>query len=516
MPSTCQAVRAKTVAGMLALVIQLVLGEIEAQEIAPPPSRLPAVAMPVPAPEDKPLPINLPTALQLANARPIDVALAAERIREAAARLKRANVLWLPSVYMGPDYFRHDGVLQDAAGNIINTRKQTFEVGIGPFAVFAVTDAIFEPLAARQVIQARQAGLQAAQNNSWLRVAESYFNVQQARGELAGAEDAVRRAEELVGRAEKLAPGLALPVETLRARTDLAERREDVEIARERWHVASAELVRLLRLEPSVLLEPLEPPHLLVTLVSPDRPVDELIPVALHNRPELAAQQALVEATLQRMRQEKLRPLIPSVWLRGASTNPAAPLAAGYFGGGIIGTPSKFGGRSDVDIELLWEVQNLGFGNRARVHERKSEHEQSLLELLRIQDQVAADVVQAHAQVKTAANRAQVAEAGLADAVESANKNFEGLGQTVRAGNLLLLLIRPQEAVAAVQSLSRAYTRYFTYVADYNRAQFRLYRALGYPAQAADLTQEPCPSPIDQPLAPPNDAGPRPVTHHGT
>ena len=36
--------------------------------------------------------------------------------------------------------------------------------------------------------------------------------------------------------------------------------------------------------------------------------------------------------------------------------------------------------------------------------------------------------------------------------------------------------------MAALQQLARAYDNYFTSVNDYNRAQFRLYRALGYPA----------------------------------
>jgi hypothetical protein len=36
--------------------------------------------------------------------------------------------------------------------------------------------------------------------------------------------------------------------------------------------------------------------------------------------------------------------------------------------------------------------------------------------------------------------------------------------------------------VAAVQALDQAYRDYFGAVADANRAQFRLYRALGHPA----------------------------------
>src|SRR5207253_7417124 len=191
---------------------------------SPPPTPVPA---PAPDPCDKPLPINLPTALQLANVRPIDIALASERIRLAVAQLDRAQVLWLPTVYLGVDYFRHDGQIQSVEGNVFGTSKSSFMVGAGPFAVFAITDAIFAPLAERQVVRARDAALQTARNDSLQGVAEAYFNVQQARGELAGAVDAVRRTEEVVRRSEKLAAGgegILADVDVVRARTEFARR----------------------------------------------------------------------------------------------------------------------------------------------------------------------------------------------------------------------------------------------------------------------------------------------------
>lgn len=442
------------------------------------------VAAPAPSQGEKTLPINLPSALQLANVRPIDVAVATERIRLAAAELERARVLWLPTIQLGTDYFRHDGRIQNVEGRLFDTSRSTFMVGAAPIAVFGITDAIFAPLSARQVRGARESDLQAALNNSLLAVAETYFNVQQARGELGGAEDALRRATELSRRADELAPGLLPQVEAVRVRTELSRRRQAVHAARERWRVASAELVRILRLDASALLEPLEPPHLQVTLVGLDKPVDDLIPVGLLNRPELASQQALVQATLERLRAERLRPVVPSVLLRGAATNPAGTLAGGVFGGGNNASMGNFAARGDFDIQVLWELQNLGFGNRARVEERRGEHRIAHLELFRTQDRVAAEVAQALAQAQSAAARAGEAEVGLRDAIDSAEKNFEGLGQTKRlSGNLLTLVIRPQEAVAAIQALSQAYADYYGSVNDYNRAQFRLYRALGQPAQ---------------------------------
>src|SRR5262249_41709907 len=156
-------------------------------------------------------------------------------------------------------------------------------------------------------------------------------------------------------------------------------------------------------LEPAALLEPLEPPFLEVSLVPPGHTVDELISLALTQRPELAAQQALVQATLRRLRQEKIRPLVPSVLLRGASTPVTGTLGAGVFAGGKNSSIADPGARLDLDLQFIWELRNLGFGNHALINERRAEHDLSILELFRTQDRVAAEVAQAYAQLVSAA-----------------------------------------------------------------------------------------------------------------
>ncbi|MBI2803367.1 MAG: TolC family protein [Planctomycetes bacterium] len=444
--------------------------------------------MPAAQTGDRPLPINLPTALQLAGANPLDIALASQRVNAAQAELQRAKVLWLPTIYFGVDYYRHDGKLQDVVGDVFNTNKSSFMVGATPNVVFAVTDAIYSPLAAKQVVRARQADLQATRNDTLLAVAEAYFNVQQARGEVAGAADSLRRTEEMVKKIEKLVQGFSPAVEKNRALAELATRRQAVETAYERWQTASATLNRLLRLDAAALVQPAEGPHLKVDLVEPGQSVDDLIALGLTNRPELASHQALVQATLARLRREKVRPWVPSVLIRGAATNPAGSLAAGYFGGGVNDTLSNFGGRNSIDLQLLWEFQNLGLGNRALVKQREAENQQALLTLFGTQDFVAAEVVQAHAQATRAQKRHRHAEEGLKNALITVEKNLEGLQQTRNIGGVLVLVFRPFEVIAAIQSLDQAYRQFYTAVADSNRAQFRLYRAIGQPAQ--DVVRE--------------------------
>jgi outer membrane protein TolC len=485
--------------GLLTVTGCYATGTFGEQKVMPPPM-VPAVtpvlavapdlpAVPASLPNDRPLPINLPTALQLANVQAVDIAAAAERIRVAAAALEQAQVLWLPSISLGVDYYRHDGPIQETSNAVLNNSHDGLLLGagsgVGPSAVISVTDAIFAPLAARQQVRARQADHQAASNDTLLAVSDAYFNVQQARGELAGAVESIRRTEELLRRTRKLAPELVPDLETFRAEAELARRQEAELLARERWKVASAELLRVLHMDVSDQVEPVEPPQLRVELIDLRKPVEDLLPIALTSRPELASQQAQVQATLARLKQECWRPLLPSILLRGDST----PVAGTLAGGAYFPSPNGSGAgmRGDVDLQVLWQLDNLGFGNRAKVHQREAENRQTVIELLRIQDRVAAEVVQAHAQAQLAARRVEVAERGLRFAVQSADKNLVALGQTKGAGPLTVLLVRPQEVVAAVQSLSQAYSDYFGAVADANRAQFRLYRALGNPAECLVL-----------------------------
>jgi outer membrane protein TolC len=446
-----------------------------------------AQPLPIPHADLRPLPINLPTALQLANANALDVNAAAERVRVAAAHLEQARVLWLPTVTLGGDYNRHDGRIQNADGTLIDVGRNGLMfgagTGIGSAAVLSVTDAIFAPLVARQTVRARQADAQAAANDTLVAVSDAYFNVQQARGELAGADDSTRRTDELVRRITALANGLVPPVEATRAEAELARRQQAELIARERWRTASAELLRILRLDPAVQVEPVEPPELRVTLVDLGRSVDDLIVMALTNRPELASVQAQVQATLAALRQEKARPLVPSVLLRGWSTPVTGTLAVGTFGGGKNGQLDNFGYRGDIDVQLLWQFDNLGFGNRGRIHQRTAENRLAAIELFRVQDRVAAEVATFYAQAQLASRRVEIAERGVRLSLESVEKNLAGLSQTRRTGELVVLIVRPQEVVVAVQALAQAYIDYYGAVADANRAQFRLYRAIGQPAQ---------------------------------
>jgi outer membrane protein TolC len=444
----------------------------------------PQVAVGQVQPGDVPLPINLPTALRLAVARPLLIAAAQASLQLALAQWQHARVLWIPNFNVGGSYLGHAGGAAGTAGpEFINGRDQ-FMLGGGLTAIYEITDAVFSPLVQRQMVRARQADLQTARNDSLLNVATAYFNVQQARGRLSGTQDVLEKSRRLVRQIQALGTDLVAPIESDRALTEVADIEREVALRYQDWRITSADLTRELRLNPLTVVTPLEPPELQVTLISPREPVDGLVPIGLTNRPELASNQALVQATLTRIRQERMRPLIPSLILAGNPV-PVAPYGNLMFGGfwsDYSGQTNPASFRFDPNVQLYWQLQNFGFGNRALVRERQADQQHALVELFRVQDRVAAEVVQAHARVQAGVIAVNRAENEVKEARISFEGNLKGIRETYRFGDRLVPVNRPLEAVDALRQLGRAYDRYFVSVGDYNRAQFELYRALGYPA----------------------------------
>ena len=113
---------------------------------------------------DQAFAINLATALRLADARPLVVSAAQASAWVGEAQLQRAKVLWVPTFNMGGDYIRHDGPGPDfnlginTAARPLDQNVNFLYSGIGFTQQVAVTDAIFEPLAARQVLNLETLG----------------------------------------------------------------------------------------------------------------------------------------------------------------------------------------------------------------------------------------------------------------------------------------------------------------------------------------------------------------------
>src|SRR5207302_2710674 len=171
------------------------------------------------------------------------------------------------------------------------------------------------------------------------------------------------------------------------------------------------------------------------------------------NRPEVAESRHLIGEAVERLRREKLAPLIPSVLLG---------LGYGGFGGGTGGNISNFNNSFDAVAGAFWEVRNLGLGERAVRCEAQSRIEQARLKEVAALDRVAREVVEAHAQVQARKGQISTAQEGVQAALASHARNLE------RIKNVQGL---PIEVLQSIQALTQARREYLRALIAYNEAQ---------------------------------------------
>lgn len=426
------------------------------------------------------VPIDLASALQVTAGQNPQVGFAQQRIQEAYAQLQLAEVLWVPSIRAGVNYNKHEGVIQDVAGNMITNSRSSVYTGFGAQAVgagspsvpgllmnFHLKDAIFQPRIAEQAFGARQQASRTTTNDVLLETALRYMDLLEAIQVLAVTEESLKNAEQLSELTKSFAEsGQGLQADADRALTELSVRQVEVRRAVENVRVASVRLARVLsQQDQSLTLVPQEPALIPINLVVPSIQLSELVATGLTNRPELAESRYLVGEAVERLRRERYAPLVPSVLLG---------LSYGGNGGSPNSTITNFGDRVDFDAIAYWEVRNLGFGEHYARDGSRSQLEQARWRQVQVMDQVASEIAESQAQVEARQSQIKLAEAGITAAQDSYRRNTE----RIRDGQGL-----PIETLQSIQALDQVRRQYVRAVADYNRAQFQLQRALGWPIQ---------------------------------
>jgi outer membrane protein TolC len=190
-----------------------------------------------------------------------------------------------------------------------------------------------------------------------------------------------------------------------------------------------------------------------------------LLETALAARPEIAARGADVARFETRLRQERVRPLVPTI---------AVGVSAGDFGGGsnIVGYRfSHFSGRTDIDVLAVWTLQNMGFGNLAVQNKVRAEVGQAEANRISMFDQVRREVAEALAQTKSNRQRMEIAQRRVETAQRAYRQDLER-NKDPRLGRVIEVLRSLNLLLTARQDLLQA-------MVGYSQAQFELYVAIG-------------------------------------
>lgn len=450
-------------------------GDAVSEQVPPLPGHQAASGLPVRAELPPGHSLSLSDVMFLADAENPNVVLARERINEAYARVDRAEALWLPSIRAGLNYVHHEGNVQDVVGNIVETTKSSLYGGLGAagggsgspavpglVAQFHLTDAIFQPRIAQHQAWSRRHGATAVRNDTLRSAAVTYLELLRAEQALAIAEEALVNTAQLVKLTGEYArTGQGLRSDNERMLAEQALREADLFSRTEGVRVASARLAQLLHADSSVRISTGEPMVVPLTLVGDDS-ASSFVATGLAQRPELAEQRHLVAEAVQRLRREKCAPLVPSVLLG---------FSYGGQGGGQGSLIGKTDDRWDADAIAFWEIRSLGIGERAARNETSSVARQARYREMSLMDQVAREIIEAHAQTVERERRIDAAKRGIAAAErsfrlnESRIENAQGL---------------PIESLQSVQALAAARLSYLNAVIDYDIAQVELARALGW------------------------------------
>lgn len=455
-------------------------------------------------PLDTAVPVTLVDVLKVATIANLDIAQANLVIERARANVLRAKSIYLPNLNLGSTYVGHEGTIQRTEGAIADINRESLFVGGGALMTLNFSEAIYAVPEARRRLDAALNGQVRVTNDTLLQVANAYFNVLRARRQLARLDEtldflASDKESELRGGSKGLLPlikafvesGNALPSDQARVEADVVRRLAERSRAAQEVRVAAAELTRLLHMNSAIFLLPCEDFRWPLQLPGGPwfhQPIDTLVMEGLRNRPELAENQALLQAAYLRYQQSKVRPLVPSLVLN---------YSYGGFGGGpeIVGRTrsgsniygqsgviADFDSRSDLEVGLVWRLQGLGVGNSAQIWDNRVRLESRQVQQLYLQDLVVAQIVQSMEQIQRGAERVQICRAGLFDA-----KN-QPTGAIYRSLRLNFLRIRggqglPLEVLDSTRRLSDVLDQYAQALTDYDAARFRLLIALGMPPQ---------------------------------
>jgi outer membrane protein TolC len=496
------------------------------------------MATPVIPPPQKVLPLTLAESLAIAGAANPVIALAQQAVGVSQAELMLARVMLIPNVNVGGDYDMHNGPLQASFGAIRKVDRSSTMYGLGVYSVAAenvkipglfinkpLTDALFTPLVARQVLANSRFTAAATNNQVLLEVSTAYLALLGAEGRLA----VIRQSEADFNEVVRLTgiyaeTGAGREGDANRARADALALQYAEQQAQEEVAVAAADLARLLILDPSVRLQTGAVPIQVVTFVDPKVPLPQLLEIAARNRPEVLAASAAIRASQIRVRQEKTRPLLPTVWAGFSADDFGGGAVASTNGnvfnphtGNVTGSPSpetggrtvpSFGritGRTDIDVIFFWTLQNAGLGNLSLIRGRRAELNQSYAERLRILNEVGREVNEAYntsAQqflaIGIERRRVQEVSAGLQ---RDLDRIRGGVG--VAGGRA-----RPIEVLDQARRLFSARQDLLAAIIAFDRAQFQLFVALGQPPNLVvedDKTAPPPPAELPLPeLPPPN------------
>jgi len=406
--------------------------------------------------------IDLPTVLRLAGAQNLDVQLAQAQLSEAKAKHEIARQRFFPWIMPGLAYRRHDGQIQDVSGNMFTASKQSYNAGANIAAQWELGDAIYGQLAEKQRAKAADHQLETATQLNVYQAAQDYFELVKAGAQMGVAQESIRVANDYAKQLEgAVKAGLAFKGDQLRVQVQAERYQLTFRQIQERRRIVSARLAQTLNLDPTIELAAADNELAPLNLLPANSALASLVAQAMNNRPEMKRQNSLLEAAKDEKQGTKYGPLIPTV---------GAQMYLGGLGGGVNDSWGNFKDTQDYQILFGWKIGPGGLFDKGRIKASEARLQQAKIISEKAGDEIVRQVVEQHTRVNSLADQMKLAQ----QALDLAQKTVQLTRERKSFGVGVVL-----ENIQAEQELNRVRNDYFEAVAEHNKAQYGLARAIG-------------------------------------
>jgi outer membrane protein TolC len=407
-------------------------------------------------------PIDLPAALRLAGAQNIDIQLARDKLNEARANHVSAVERFFPWISPGVTYRHHEGRLQDTQGNILDVSRQSYAPGGTIAAQWEFGDALYKSLETHQLVKASEHSLEAQRADIILAAAQGYFDLAKAQAAVRVAQEAVRISQDYEQQImHAVEAGIAFKGDALRVRVQAQRNELLLHQTKEQQRIAAAHLSEMLHLDSTVELTATDTDLVPLSLVSADTALEFLVQQALASRPELKQTKHVYAAARDAKNGAVFGPWLPTV---GASA------FVGGLGGGTGGQTGDFGESEDYLATMSWRIGPGGLFDMGHIHATDARMKMARYVDEKAKDQITRQVVEAATRARSLSDQINTARKSLADAEETLRLSRER--KEFGVGIVL-------ETIQSEQDLTRARNEYVGVVAEFDKAQYALQKAIG-------------------------------------
>jgi len=451
--------------------------------------------------------IDLETVVRVAAADNIDILQAREQVAASRGRLESAVGAVFPTLVPTALFEHVDGSVRATEGNIVGVGFNTFQPSIAVQWVINPGKVIYGIIAAKKHLKADSENERGVIGETFRASAIQYYDLVLTQARVSAARESVNESEELL-RINRLraSTGAGVPADEMRAKAQVAERRQDLILALNQFYRASVALAMTLDLDATVTLVPdidRLPP---IALVRDEMDIDDLLAISAAFRPELERVRSLIKAGKAETGatwwgafgpqfsvgyqyggiQGHASNVVPSAGIpNNLVVNPLSPTGAfsanpfsnGFIREGIVRGSRRLDRRRDQTFAFkdqskftasaTWRLSVSSFGN---LKVAKASQRTTLLDAQRELASVRAEVVNSLQASRSNAELIQLARQQVISATEALRLTQANLA----AGTMTTLdVLQSQDAMA------RARLRHAEAVVRYNQSQVNLLASLG-------------------------------------